>query len=110
MAKAFNTLHVSFTAEFFFYPPKMNKLLEDASRVEAAVEAYISVREFSDEEQWKRGFEQELVSAHLRGISIAHIFDIEEHVSGLSACHKRRWRFPPPAPHFSRPLYSARPE
>jgi hypothetical protein len=49
----------------------MTTLLQIASRVEAAVEAYISVREFSEGEQWKKGFQQELVSAHLRGISIA---------------------------------------
>ena len=37
-----------------------------ASRVEAAVEAYISVQGFADKEEWKSEFIREFVSDHLR--------------------------------------------
>jgi hypothetical protein len=45
----------------------MSPFLEIASRVEAAVEAYISVRDFADKQMWKKKFEVELVSVHLHG-------------------------------------------
>jgi hypothetical protein len=48
----------------------MSTFLQIASRVEAAVEAYISVQDFSDREAWKEMLQREKVSAHLRGISI----------------------------------------
>ena len=48
----------------------MSTLLQIASKVEAAVQAYISVRDFANKQEWKEGFEGELVSSHLRGISI----------------------------------------
>jgi hypothetical protein len=38
-------------------------LLRIASRVEAAVEAYVSVRDFAKKEAWKIKFEEEQVSA-----------------------------------------------
>jgi hypothetical protein len=38
-------------------------LLRIASRVEAAVEAYVSVRDFAKKEAWKTKFEEEQVSA-----------------------------------------------
>jgi len=46
---------------------KMSSLLQIASRVEAAVEAYTSVWDFADREVWKSQFEIELVSVHLHG-------------------------------------------
>lgn len=45
----------------------MSPFLQIASRVEAAVEAYTSVREFADERVWKESFKMELVSADLHG-------------------------------------------
>lgn len=62
-----------------FYPPntaKMTPFLQIASRVEAAVEAYISVRDFANTEEWKAMFMEELVSAHLHGVSHS-TFEIE---------------------------------
>lgn len=49
----------------------MTTLLHIASRVEAAEEVYSSVRSFTDKAQWKAKFEEEMVSFHLHGISIA---------------------------------------
>ena len=46
----------------------MSSILQIAARVEAAVEAYASVRDFADEREWKKLFRGELVSAHLYGI------------------------------------------
>jgi hypothetical protein len=48
----------------------MPTLLETASRVEAAVEAYKSVRDFTNREAWKENFIRESVSAHLHCILI----------------------------------------
>jgi hypothetical protein len=48
----------------------MTSFLHIVSRVEAAVEAYISVRDFADREEWKGKFRGEMVSPHLRGVSI----------------------------------------
>ena len=45
----------------------MTTLLQIASRVEAAVEAYIPVRDFADQEKWKKMFKKELVSLTFRG-------------------------------------------
>jgi hypothetical protein len=39
-------------------------LLQIASRVQAAVEAYVSVRDFANKEQWENKFKGELVSTH----------------------------------------------
>jgi hypothetical protein len=39
----------------------MSSLLHIAHRIEAAVEAYISVKEHADWELWKAGFEDEKV-------------------------------------------------
>jgi len=46
----------------------MPTFLKIASRVEAAIEAYISVRDFADREEWKGKFRGEMVSPHLHGI------------------------------------------
>ena len=46
----------------------MAELLRIASRVEAAVEAYNSVRDFTDPKVWKENFNEELVSVHLHGV------------------------------------------
>jgi len=43
----------------------MSPFLKIASRVEATIEAYTSVRDFADEQVWKEGFKKELVSVHL---------------------------------------------
>jgi hypothetical protein len=51
----------------------MNPLLSIASKVEAAVEAYIAVRDFADQHIWKAGLKRELVSFHLHGDSTAKI-------------------------------------
>jgi hypothetical protein len=48
----------------------MSGFLHIASRVEAAVEAYTSVRDFADEELWRAKFRAETVSIHLHGVSI----------------------------------------
>ena len=48
----------------------MATILQIAFRVEAAVEAYISVQDFADREEWKAKFKRELVSSHLHGVLI----------------------------------------
>ena len=48
--------------------PEMTTLLHIASRVEAAVEAYMSVRDISDRGEWKEKFRGEKVSLHLHGV------------------------------------------
>ena len=40
----------------------MDALLRIASKVEAAVEAYIAVRDFANREEWKAKFKREHVS------------------------------------------------
>jgi hypothetical protein len=54
----------------------MSNLLQIASRVEAAVEAYTSVREFADKEEWKAQFDLEMVSDHLHGNRPHYRFEI----------------------------------
>jgi hypothetical protein len=49
----------------------MSTFLQIASRVEAAVEAYISVRDFTDKQGWTTMFKREKVSTHLNGVLIA---------------------------------------
>jgi len=51
----------------------MPSLLQIASRVEAAVEAYAFVRDFADKEMWASQFEMELVSPHLHGNRMLYI-------------------------------------
>ena len=46
----------------------MSTFLPFASKVEAAVEAYITVRDFSDEMEWRAGLKKEFVSSHMRGV------------------------------------------
>ena len=45
----------------------MSSLLSIASNVEAAVQAYSSVRDFVKQEEWRAGFKREFVSFHLHG-------------------------------------------
>lgn len=44
-------------------------LLQIASSVEAAVEAYVSVRDLGKADMWREKFWEENVSAHLHGVS-----------------------------------------
>jgi len=46
----------------------MDALLQITSRIEAAVEAYKSVWDFSDSSEWKKKFAWEMVGAHLHGV------------------------------------------
>jgi hypothetical protein len=46
---------------------KMTTLLQITSRVEATVDAYASVCDFVDNEQWRKMFKKELVSLNLHG-------------------------------------------
>ena len=46
----------------------MTTLLHIAARVEAAVLAYVSVRDFADKGKWLAKFKEERVSTHLNGI------------------------------------------
>jgi hypothetical protein len=46
----------------------MESLLPFASRVEAATEAYRSVQDFADKQEWRAKFRAEMVSTHLYGI------------------------------------------
>ena len=54
------TLHIS----------KMSTFIEIASRVEAAVAAYTSVRDFADQETWRAQFRGESVSVQLHGLAL----------------------------------------
>src|SRR6266699_2111642 len=45
---------------------KMTTLLQIASKVEAAMKAYITVQDFADKEEWKEKFQGEMVSSHLQ--------------------------------------------
>jgi hypothetical protein len=56
----------------------MSTFLKIASRVEAAVEAYISVKDFANTEEWKENFKGEMVSPHLHGVFNHSIFEIEK--------------------------------
>ncbi len=47
---------------------KMTTLLQIASKVDAAMKAYITVRDFVDRGEWKEKFQGEMVSPHLHGI------------------------------------------
>lgn len=65
------TRHASLpAAELFFKILAMAALLKIASRVEAAVEAYVSVRDFAVEQEWREKFRGEVVSSDLDGVSI----------------------------------------
>jgi hypothetical protein len=46
----------------------MMSLLPIVARVEAAIQAYISVRDFADKDKWLAKFNEEKVSTHLHGI------------------------------------------
>jgi hypothetical protein len=48
----------------------MTELLKIASKVEAAVQAYISVQGIADRQEWKERFRGELVGAHIHGVLI----------------------------------------
>jgi hypothetical protein len=45
----------------------MSSLLSIASNVEAAVQAYLAVWDFVDQEEWRAGFKREFISFHLHG-------------------------------------------
>ncbi len=55
----------------------MTSLLQVASWVEAAVDAYLSVQDFVGREEWKLYFKGELVSSHLHGVSIFDHFTFQ---------------------------------
>jgi hypothetical protein len=46
----------------------MPSFIEIASRVEAAVAAYTSVRDLTDQEKWRAQFKGEFVSVQLHGL------------------------------------------
>jgi hypothetical protein len=46
----------------------METVLQIASRVEAAMEAYNSIQDVADKQEWKAKFKEELVSVHLRSV------------------------------------------
>jgi len=48
----------------------MSGFLHIVSRVEAAIEAFTSVRDFADKEPWMEKFREETVSIHLHGVLI----------------------------------------
>ena len=51
----------------------MSSLLHIAARVEAAVASYVSVRDFTDTDEWRRRFDQEKVTAPFsHGRSLPH--------------------------------------
>jgi len=47
---------------------KMTTLLQIASKVEAAMKAYITVQDFADRGEWKEKFQGEMISPHLHGV------------------------------------------
>jgi hypothetical protein len=51
------------TEHLFAFINNMNSLLQIASRIEAAVQAYILVKDVTDSAVWKHHFEEERVSA-----------------------------------------------
>lgn len=56
-------LHLTLPAHLTKFS-KMSNLLTIAARVEAAVRAYNSVRDFADKPLWKVGFSREMVCTH----------------------------------------------
>ena len=46
----------------------MSFLLPIAARIEAAVAAYNSVRDFAGNQEWRENFKRENVSTHLHGV------------------------------------------
>jgi len=85
----------------------MDALFQIASKVEAAVEAYVSIKNFADAAQWKANFKQEMVRSHLYGVSICLHFDhstfeIERCHQRIPLHNERKWGCSfSPAPHFS---------
>ena len=67
------------TSEHFynFNHCKMTSLLQVASWVEAAIDAYLSVQDFVGWEEWKLYFKGELVSSHLHSVSIFNHFTFQ---------------------------------
>ena len=51
-------------------------LLVTASKVEAAVEAYIRVWDFTNKAEWRAQFRREFVSAHMCGILHGVLIDL----------------------------------
>jgi hypothetical protein len=56
--------HITLPTAFTTKRPRMSNLLQIASKVEAAVGAYNSIQDIADRQEWKAGFERELVSDH----------------------------------------------
>jgi hypothetical protein len=56
----------------------MSTFIKIASRVEAAVAAYTSVRDFADKEKWKVEFQKELVSAPIFMLFNCSTFALEK--------------------------------
>ena len=67
----------------------MTTLLDMASRVEAAVQAYISIQGFADRQVWKENFRKELVSVIYTAFDHS-TFDIENDDPCLSALARRK--------------------
>src|SRR6266567_8893262 len=57
---------------------EMTTLLQIASKVEAAMKAYISVWDFADKEEWKGRFRGEMVSPHLHSVLDHSTIQIEK--------------------------------
>ena len=51
-------------------------LLATALKVEAAMEAYVMVWDFTDEAEWRARFRREFVSAHMCGILHSVLIDL----------------------------------
>jgi hypothetical protein len=62
----------------------MNTLLQIASRVEAAMEAYTPVHDFADQEKWRKMFKKELVSLNLHGDRSLYISNRKKSPSSFS--------------------------
>jgi hypothetical protein len=74
----------------------MATLLQIASRVEAAMEAYIPIHGFADQEKWRRMFRKELVSLNLHGDQSLYISNRKKSPSSFSLVGPLRLRTIPP--------------
>jgi hypothetical protein len=92
---------------------EMTALLPIASRVEAAIQAYNSVQEFTNKPDWMKGLRRELVSTHLRGVFTRrfdrHYFEIESCQEKISRALQRGWapKSSRSSPHFGSAVDSA---
>jgi hypothetical protein len=74
----------------------MATLLQIASRVEAAMEAYTPVHGFADQEKWRRMFRKELVSLNLHGDRSLYISNRKKSPSSFGLAGPLRLRTIPP--------------